>query len=184
MIPNRSSTSSAPKLVTNKKVLLRRRKRHTARRVASTCSTDPSLISGEGGGLTPSCPAGGEGGGGPRTSLMGDTPVQPDRRYPYPVLIGMCTLYKTGWCPPPPILGWTECPLIGWMGYPHVRLDAVTPPPPNQPGWCNLPPPLWTDRYLRKQYLPHSIWMRGVKERLHPPTTRHNLTTFPTLHGF
>ena len=100
----------------NKKVLLRERKRHTARRVAS-----PRYAALVGGVPLP--------GGYPcwgvscwEVLLLGGTPARgggtPTRGYP---LLGEV----------PPIQSWEGVPPISWMGYPHIQTwEGGIPPPP------------------------------------------------------
>ena len=146
----------------NKKVLLRERKRHTARRVARARYAD--LSGGEypvpcpggypvpcwGGGYSIPCP-----GGYPMPGL-GHTPSQVRGGYP---ILGFGGYPISG---PPPDLRWGTPPQphLGWgtplarpgMGYPpyHPDLDRVPPPE------------MLTDRHLWKQYLPIILRMRTV----------------------
>ena len=144
--------------ITNKKVLLRERKRHTDRRVTSTRYA---------------APAGGVGG------TPGGHPPYPGRVPPLwgggvpwagaPLLEG-CTPGRhppaggyPGWVPPARGVHQAGPPTWTWMGYPpHLDLDGVPPLP--GPGWGT--PPTWT-------------W-NGV-----PPPPRceltHRLKTLPSL---
>ena len=130
--------------VNYKKVLLRERKRHTARRVASARYAD----------LSP------DGGGGGRyriQSLMGGGGV------PHPVLDKGCTPSSPGWGDTPhlvldagyPIQSQWGVPQVywSWMEYPPVSRMGVppcpdlgwgSPPPPSNPdmGWGTPPPPV------------------------------------------
>ena len=125
----------------NKKVLLRERKRHTARHVAvaSAC-----YFGGRG---LPRIPAPRHGMGTPPE--MG-YPPRHGMGYPpemgYPPRHGMGYPTEMGY---PPIQGWGTPPFQGWIGYPpQPRLDRVPPlskaglgtPPPIQ-GWIGYPPP-------------------------------------------
>ena len=131
---------------TNKKVL-RERKRHTSRYVASARYAALSPDWGGGGRGTPSQagPGGGEG--------QGCTPSQ--------VLVG-------GGCPIQSWMGGVPHPRLGggypiqswtWNGVlPIQTWDEVPTSPPA--GWDTPAPKMWTDRHLRKQYLP-SYFVRG-----------------------
>ena len=123
----------------NKKVLLRKRKRHTTRRVASACYA----------GLSPD----GGGGGYPIQSWMGgggSTPSSPGWGIPHPVLGGgtlgylPVSTWDLTWTGVPPIKTWdrgTPCPDVG-MRYPppHPDLGMGYLPPPVQT-WDWVPPP-------------------------------------------
>ena len=137
----------------NKKVLLRERKRHTARRVAS------ARYDGGGGG-TPSqvqrgYPVPGPGREVPHprsregtlSQLRGGTPSRPGWGEGVPPSIQTWD----GVIPPWPDLGWgTPPPARPRMGYPHLPQDLGRVPPP-PPGKCGL---------VSKHYLP-SYYVRG-----------------------
>ena len=132
----------------NKKVLLRERKRHTARRVVST----PSVLAG-GGYLTP------PGGTGPRTP-PGGVPGPP----------GGVRVPPRGSRYPP---GGVRVPLGGSGLPPQGGVPDRVPPPSWHSGKCckalwdmGTPPPVdrqmdgWKDRRVSKHYLP-SYYVRG-----------------------
>ena len=135
--------------------MLRERKRHTARRVAS--ARYPALS--HGGGVPHPDLAGGMldtphvipdlAGGGtwvphtiqtwPRGTLGTSPPSRPDWGVPPPSRPGWGTRpLSAGWgaptipdlagVPPPPIQTWDGVPPISWMGYPHPDLGLDTPP--------------------------------------------------------
>ena len=116
------------KYFNHKKVLLRERKRHTDRRVASTRYADPA---GGGGGYTPDGHPPAEGIPQVGAPLLGGYPRQePHCRGGYPRREPHCL--DLGWGTPPPGPGWGTPPLPGpGMGYP--------PPPPVS--WMGYPPP-------------------------------------------
>ena len=118
------------KNMSHKKVLLRERKRHTARRVVTTHSVVLSWLT-------------------PPPLLVGLTPPPPRLDLTHP---------STGWTDPPPA-GWTDAP-PRWLDLTHPPPPAgpdpspagPDPPPtgPDPPPPAGLrtdpPPPLWTDR--------------------------------------
>ena len=123
---------------TNKKVLLRERKRHTARCVANT----PYVV------LIgyPPPPPGGTRSGTPQGGTWTPPPPGYPVRYPPPPPPGGTQRGVPGQVPPPP--GGT------WSGNPGG--GTRTPPPP----------PLWTDKHLWKQYLPVVLRTRAVTRKL------------------
>ena len=143
------------KIWQNKKVLLRDRKRHTARRVASApyASDGGGTLSSHGWGVPHPVmgvphPVIVGGGGYPIQSLGGIPHHHPDLargypRYPPPSRPGM------GY--PSSDLGWgTPLPSRPGMGYPphHPDLGWGTPPPTIRPGTGYSPPHrCWTDRH-------------------------------------
>ena len=113
--------------MSNKKVLLRERKRHTARRVVST----PSVV------LTGYLPVLTWPGGYPARGVpyLGTHPSWPGGTLPggYPI-----------WVPPGRVLplswpGGVPCWGVLYLGTPPVLTWQGTPPPPTGPGW--VPPP-------------------------------------------
>ena len=119
------------------KVLLRERKRHTARHVVSTHSVVLSW-------LTPH-PPGWPSSGWLTPPRLTDTP-----------LAGLT--HPPGWTDPPPgwtdpPLGWTDPPPLGWT-------DPPTPSPLAEPPPCGQ-----TDRHVSKHYLPVVLRTRAVKSR-------------------
>ena len=111
------------KTIKNKKVLLRERKRHTARRVAS------ARYAGWGGGL-------------PRPGMVGGYPIQSwwgvphlvmvERGIPHPVMVG-------GY--PPTILTWPGGEYMGVEAPSRPGCgDTWGTPPPSRPGWGTPPP--------------------------------------------
>ena len=162
---------------TNKKVLLRERKRHTARHVASTPYVVLSWLTPPRLDLTPPCQLDLT----PPRRLDLTLPPRLDLIPPQlagPDLPSQLDLTPPLAGPDPP--GWT-CP-PGWTWPPH-QLDLT---PPSPPGWTwpplpplagpdppqlDLPPPqldlsppgqtdLWMDRRVSKHYLP-SYYVRG-----------------------
>ena len=155
--------SDRSRILFNKKVLLRERKRHTARRVASTrCAalSNPDLVRlggypvpGPRGTHTWGVPSPRSRGGtwskvwgvpGPRSlggiqsQVWGGTPSRPGQG-----VLWVPPYLDLGWGTPHLDLGWGT-PHLGWgtplpgMGYPpYLDLGWGTPPPP--------PPQVWTD---------------------------------------
>ena len=116
----------------NKKILLRERKRHTARRVASACYAD---LLGRG---VPHLRSGGEpisGWGVPHPRVGG---------VPHPRVGGVPPRPGMGYPPPPtPDLGWaTPNPDMGWVTPPPFRPGWDTPPPPHLRPEMGYPPDL------------------------------------------
>ena len=118
----------------NKKDVLRERKRHTARHIASTCCA--ALSPGGGRGVVPNAVQRGGGGVTPIQSIWGGVAHSSLRGYPH---------FQAGWG--------TPCQ-AGW-GYPLVRLDA---PPPSLSGVLFPPPPSgwmgWGYPHVDKQTFP------------------------------
>ena len=154
-------------IIRNKKVLLRKRKRHTARHVSSA----PRYA----------------GGGGYPVPGLGGYPVPgPGGGYMVPGLRGVPGPRSGGGTPSHvwgvphpmswgghPIPCWGGTPSHVWGGNPHTW-DGVPPPsqtldqwvpPPTIQTWMGypLPPPeMLTDRHVWKQYLPVILRMRAV----------------------
>ena len=157
----------------NKKVLLRERKRHTARRVASThyaALSNPDLVRG----------------GYPIQTELGWGTLPPEMGYPlawdgvppplemgnprpgmgYPPRPGMGYPPKLGWGTPPDLGQGIPLPRPG-MGYPPTQTWDGVPPyldlrwgtPYPDLRW-GTPPKIWTDTRLWKHNLP-SYYVRG-----------------------
>ena len=129
------SFGNIPEILNNKKVLLRERKRHTARHVASTrCAalSNPDLVPGQGGGIRSQVQGGVGGypvpgpgwGGGCTCSQVWGVPSPRSRGYPIPGL-GEGTPSRPVWGG---TLG-TPLPRPG-MGYPLTGPEMGYPPPP------------------------------------------------------
>ena len=134
------------KYSTNKKVLLRERKRHTVRSVESAryaaLSPDERGRGGRGYGVTPSSPGQGEY---PEVPLHLDLDgVLPptwtwDGIVPPPwTWDGVPPHLDLGWGSPS-VWTWDGVPPISWMGTSHLDLGWGTPPPPIQT-WDGVPP--------------------------------------------
>ena len=141
-------------IIDNKKVLLRERKRHTARRVASThyaALSNPDRVWG----------------GYPIQTWLGGTPGTPQTGMGYPPEMGY---------PPRPGMGypltWDRVPLyldLGWgtplprpgMVYPPPRPEMGYPPPPPRPEMGYFPCGQ-THRHVSKHYLPVVLRTRAV----------------------
>ena len=148
----------------NKKVLLRERKRHTARCVANTpyvVLTGYPPPGGTWSGTPPPPPPGGTWSGGVPGQVPWGVP-RPPRGYPVRYPPG------EGGYPDPP--GGVPGPPLGGTrsGTPRGGTRSGTPPggypvryPPG--GVPSPPPPLWTDKHLWKQYLPVVLRTRAVK---------------------
>ena len=104
-----------------KKVLLRERKRHTTRRVASARYATLSPDMGRGG--TPFNPGGG--GGGTPSSPGGEYPICLDLGWGTPSSAGWGTPLDLGWGTPPSAEWHTPLPSGPEMGCPH-QLDRVS----------------------------------------------------------
>ena len=165
-----------------KKVLLRERKRHTARRVASA---HYAALSNNGGypiqswvGGTPSSPIQG---GFPIQSWPGEYPIQsfhhedlgsgtpPIRwmRYPHLDLGWGTPLHQLDAVPPlglwmgyPPSAGWSTPQSGPGMGYPCQLNEVLSPSPPSRPGMGYLPVKVWTNQQTENSTFPHS-WDAG-----------------------
>ena len=120
-------------LLSNKKVLLCERKRHTARRVASARYAAPSPNGGRGGVPHP-VPDGGRGEGYPIQSQMGGTPFPSAGGCPH-LDLGRGTEHPTPH--PAPCLdlgrGYPPAPLDLGRDTPHLDLGKGYPCPPTPP---------------------------------------------------
>ena len=153
------------KITKNKKVLLRERKRHTARcRVVSTHSVVLSWLTPPAGLLT-----------WPPPGYWPDPPPATDLTPPWLLTWPTPPGY---WPDPPPLAGqtwptpqldrpdppppagqtWTPPPPHRLTDPPPPQLDRPDPPPPP----ADWPPPPWTDKHLWKQYLPVVLRTRAV----------------------
>ena len=147
----------------NKKVLLRERKRHAARHVASARS---AVLSWPGGGVPQSWT-----GGYPILTWRGvHHPDLAGRGYPSPVMAvgggGGTTVLSWLWSGTP-VLTWpVGYPLPAGLGYPPERTWDQCP---GKEAGTGVPPGVWTDRHLWKQYLPHPSDAGGYNRLVPPP---------------
>ena len=143
------------RLIGNKKVLPRERKRHTARRIASACY---AALSNGGGGVPHPVMVGGTWGTPPSRPDQGGTPSN------HGTLGYLGVPPVQTWDGVPPTQTWDGVPPYTWNGVPlYPDLGWGTPHPelgwgthPSRPGWGTPPPEVWTDKQTENSTFPHA----------------------------